>query len=145
MRSIAVAVAIVVSSLAPAGAQDTDKVPKDSVKIVATGCVKNKMLEAFDVEGEDLPDIRTQTFRLSAKKDLEAEVKRQNGRQTEVTGFVRKIDLQEPGLRLGGGRIVIGPAGSADPSRPGAPQTSRRIILLQVISLRPLEGPCTFK
>ena len=121
-----------------AAAQDAPKVPKDSLQLIVTGCLHDRMLEDADVESEDAPVVRARTFRLSAKKAMKEEMKGLNRRQVRVTGIVRKLDLQEPGLKVGRGRIVIGPAQPGGPGRPPVTDPADRIIAMDVVSIESL-------
>jgi hypothetical protein len=142
MRAVACALAILLSPAIAASNQEKPKIPKDSVELVVTGCYKDKFFRANDVSTEaKIEPPRQRVFRLSGKKTLIEAVKQREGRQVSVTGFVRKMDLQEPGLRLGGGRVVIG-APSSDPMRPPVAETRDRPILLEVVSFEELPGSC---
>lgn len=145
MRSLAPVLAVALAAIVNVSAQEKPKIPKDSVELVATGCYKDRFFRATDVSSDaDLAPTARRTFRLSGKKALVEAVKRMEGRQLSITGFVRKMDLQEPGLRLGGGRVVIG-APSSDPRRPPLPDNSDRPIFLEVVSYEELPGPCLEK
>lgn len=124
--------------------QEERKTPKDSIKLVVTGCLKGRVVKASQVvvtDDPDAPAIDKETFRLSGPKTLMAGIKDQDGRRVSVTGLVRKIDLREPGLKFKGGRIVIG-GSPGDPGRPPLPETADRPVVLEVISFEPLAEPC---
>ena len=125
-------------------AQEEPKPPKDSVQLVATGCLDKKVLEASRIEPADL-EVPVHTFSLSGKKDVMAEVKSHNKQRVAVTGWVRKIDLTEPGIKIGGSRIVIAPAHSSDPMRPQLPDQTRRIITMEALKVQPAAGTCDGK
>jgi len=122
------------------------KVPKDSTRVSIPGCSKGS---AFVVTASPEPD-RTSTeigigrrFRLTGPKDVLAEIKRREGSMIEVTGLVKKSDLKEGGIRLGGGRVRIGGANPQDPisGGPGHAPVSGNAIL-DVEGWRPLAETC---
>ena len=127
-------------------AQEERPVPKDSVRVSIPGCSKGS---AFGVtespEGERTSvEIKAgRRFRLTGKKDLLNEVKAREGYMIEVTGIVRKNDLQGPGgITLGGGRVRIG--GGAPVSNGGSPTQAppSANAILDVEGFRPLGEPC---
>jgi hypothetical protein len=144
MRTMLPVVAVAVLSVVVAAAQDGPKTPKDSVQLSASGCLKGRVLTISDtpevVDGGEL-DVPVHRFQLSGKKPLMAEVKRHDRERVDVTGFVRKLDLKEPGLRVPGGRILISPGQGQDshraPSRP-----IDRVILLELVEFRPSGVRC---
>jgi hypothetical protein len=61
----------------------------------------------------------------------------------EVTGIIRKNDLQATGITLGGGRVRIGggqPVAGAGSSANRAPESANAV--LDVEGFRPLGEPC---
>src|SRR5690242_3141381 len=101
--------------------QEHPKVPKDSVLLTVTGCLKGRVLAVSDVRREDTqsgPIVKAKSFRLAGKKDLMKEVKEQDGHLVDVTGIVKKSSLVEPGIKvgrnvtIGGGPPVAGSGGA---------------------------------
>jgi len=101
--------------------QEHPKVPKDSIMLVVTGCLKGRVLEVSDVRQEDTqsgPIVKAKSFRVSGKKDLMKDVKEYDGHLVDVTGIVKKSSLVEPGVRvgknvtIGGGPPVAGNGGA---------------------------------
>lgn len=135
MRTLTLALIAALAVTAGLTAQERTPVPKDSLELIVTGCLNDRMLEDVDVESEGAPVIRTRTFRLSAKKDVKAELKRLDHTPVRVTGIVRKIDLEEPGLKVKGGRVVIGPAQPSGPWRPPVTDPADRIIAMDVVAI----------
>src|SRR5689334_17626925 len=121
------------------------KVPKDSTRVSIPGCSKGS---AFVVTASPEPD-RTSTeiatgrrFRLTGPNEVLAEIKKREGSMIEVTGLVKKSDLNEGGIRLGGGHVRIGGANPQDPiSGPGRAPVSGNAIL-DVEGWRPLAESC---
>src|SRR5215471_15765878 len=71
-------------------------VPKDSIRVVITGCVKGRVIRAADVRQTDTTSglsIRSKTFRLEGKKDVMKGVKEVDGERAEVTGLIKKSAL----------------------------------------------------
>lgn len=129
----------------PLAAQEERPVPKDSVRVSIPGCSKGSAFVVTESpEGERTSvEIKTgRRFRLTGKKDLLNEIKAREGYMIEVTGIIRKNDLKESGISLGGGRVRIG--GGSPVSNGGsptqAPQSANAI--LDVEGFRPLGEPC---
>ena len=127
-------------------AQEERPVPKDSVRVSIPGCSKGSAFVVMDSPEGERTSVEIQTgrrFRLTGKKPLLEEIKTREGYMVEVTGIIRKNDLQGPGgISLGGGRVRIGGgppvSGAGDPTR--APQSASAI--LDVEGFRPLGEPC---
>ena len=84
--------------------QERPKVPKDSIMLVVTGCLKGRVLAVSDVRQEDTqsgPIVKAKSFRVAGKKDLMKEVKEHDGHLVDVTGIVKKSSLIEPGIKVG--------------------------------------------
>ena len=141
------------SSLAIAGVMCAAATPlavqrqpdKNEVELIVRGCLKGRELTADEISGHaELEKEVGVIFRLSAKGDISAEVKRHNGRRVDVTGLVKKTALATPGLRLGGGRIVIGGGPTAtDPTRNPARNPQSRMIPMDVTSLEVVAEACS--
>lgn len=142
MRRVAVVLACVSLGVVFAGAQEEEpKPPKDSLQLIVTGCLNKRVLNATRIEPEDMT-IDVHDFSLSGKKDVMAQVKDRNKQRVTVTGWVRKVDLTEPGFKVPGSRIRIGPATSSDPMRPQVPEQTRRLITMEAIRVEPSAGTC---
>src|ERR1051325_7350714 len=91
--------------------QEHPKVPKDSVLLTVSGCLKGRVLSVSDVRREDTqsgPIVRARSFRLAGKKDVMKGVKEHDGHLVDVTGLVRKSALIEPGVNVGKGVRIGG-------------------------------------
>lgn len=117
---------------------------KNSIELVVRGCLKGRELTAEEISGsDDLEQEIGVIFRLSAKGDVNNEIKRQNGRFVEVTGLVKKTALATPGFKIGGGRIVIGGGPrSTDPTRDPARNPSRRIVPMDTTVIEMIAESC---
>lgn len=121
------------------------KVPKDSIELTVTGCLKGRVLAVSDVRRPDTesgPPVRARSFRLAGKGDVMDDVKSHDRHLVDVTGLVRKSALIEPGVKigrhitLGGGAPV---AGSGGGSRPAPPEM---IPVMDVWSIRMRSAGC---
>jgi hypothetical protein len=132
--------------------QEPKKIPKDSVEVAATGCLKGKAFAALAPREEGVahgPDVRGRTFRLDGPKDLMKDVKKNDGHLVEVVGLVRKMDLQQNGIQghLGGMRVGVGsPSGTAPMGGGvvGAPDPASGVVIMDISSLRTVADTCTF-
>src|SRR3954467_4826069 len=103
--------------------QEKPKVPKDSIELVVSGCLKGRVLAVSDVRQEDTqsgPIVKSKSFRVAGKKDVMKDVKEHDGHLVDVTGIVKKSSLIEPGVRVGknvtiGGGPPVAGSGSATP------------------------------
>jgi hypothetical protein len=128
------------------GAQERE-VPKDSMRLSIPGCASNRRFIVAERPGHEpvRSDIRAgRRFRLNGKKGMLAEIKKQDGTMIEVTGLVRKMDFEERGIGMAGGRIRVGGAlprarmGGADVGHdPGYDE-----VTIDVESWRPLPESC---
>jgi hypothetical protein len=140
-NAIVVAVALACAG-AVAPAQERP-VPKDSARIAIAGCATGTKFivgraPSHEPVRSDIPPGRR--FRLNGKKDLIADIKKQEGMMIEVTGLVRQSDLGGPGgVSVGGVRIGGGPpqAGSGGRSNVGTLDP-----VMDVESWRPLTEQC---
>jgi hypothetical protein len=97
-------------------------VPKDSQRVSLTGCARGRN---FTVIRRDTPepvnsDIAAgRRFRLHGQKRMLEEIAREET-MVQVTGLVRKMDIQERGIGIAGGRVRIGGAVPQAPMGGGA-------------------------
>lgn len=150
MRAFAIAAAtIALFGVVSAQAQETArKVPKDSLRVTVTGCLKGRVLAVTSSRDEEAdvqtgPDLAGRSFRLAGKKDVMSVVKDQNGNTVRVVGLIRKMDLEPGGMRFKGGRIVVGGARSNDPSRPSVPDPASNVVVMDIEGIQPLDAGCT--
>jgi hypothetical protein len=143
----ALALLLAAAPLAAAVAQEAQeerpKVPKDSLLVVITGCIKGRVIRSADVRQVDTTsgyNVRGTTFRLAGKKDVMNAVKEEDGRQAEVTGLIKKSSLIEPGMKFKGGRIVIG--GGTTAGTGSMPSPAENVLVLDALTVRGLGGSC---
>jgi hypothetical protein len=118
-------------------------VPKDSIRVVITGCVKGRVIHAADVKQTDTtsgPTIKAKTFRLEGKKDVMSAVKDVDGDRAELTGLIKKSALIEPGMSVMGGRVRIGGGSSGGPN--SLPDPAQDVVVLDVENVQALGGTC---
>ena len=137
-----IAIAVVVLS-GPLVAQEEKPVPKDSVRVTIPGCTKGYVFTAgrrtADQPGSvDIPE--GMHMRMNGPKKMMAAIKAHEGSMVEITGLMKRGQLNPEGVGLGGGvRITPGPApagGSLSPA-PGASQ-----ITIDVEGWRTAVGDC---
>src|SRR5262245_12931259 len=104
-------------------AQETRPVPKDSVRVLIPGCTKGYVFTAGrrSVENPGSVDIPVgMHFRMNGPKKLLAEIKAHEGTMIEVTGVMKKGQIRNDGVNVGGG-VRVGPGAASDPGSRPAP------------------------
>jgi hypothetical protein len=128
--------------------QEVKPIPKDSVEIVTTGCLKGRVftsIGAREAEGPVRgPDVTGRSFRLAGPRPVMEEVKRNNGRLVEVTGLVRRSALtQSSGMRVGKTGVVIGaPPPSSDPLGMSMRSPNGGLVVMDASSVQFLDTSC---
>jgi hypothetical protein len=129
----------------PGGQQEErPKVPKDSLLVTVTGCLKGRVVRAEDVRQPDTTSgmtVRNHSFRVAGKKDVMSAVKENNGQRVEISGLIKKSSLIEPGVRFKGGRVVIG-GGSPGGSTSTLPDPADNVVVLDAVTVQALGGSC---
>lgn len=141
--------AVAAVTTAPSWAQERPKVDEHSAEVVVRGCAKGRALVPLDVEGT-APTPRVllgRAIRLNGKKDLMKEIERAKGKLIEVTGLVRRSDLQPqgPGMTIGRTRVTVGGSSptSMDPTRADpARQAMTNVVTMDASGFRVLEDVC---
>jgi hypothetical protein len=136
--------ALLLAVCAPLAAQEKE-VPKDSERIAVPGCARGRTfivgerLEHEPVRSDIEPARR---LRLSGPKKVLDEIKLHERTRIEVTGLIRKAQVDERGVSVAGGRIRIGgglpQAGTNDPRR----DPLYNEVVIDVEGWRQLEGDC---
>jgi hypothetical protein len=136
----------VIASASLLAAQEEKKVPKDSARVTLQGCAKGRtfIVGPRTEHGSANLDIAPgRRFQLNGPKKVLAAIKEVESRTVEVTGLVRKADLEpQGGLSVAGGRIRIGGADPREPVGGAASSSSYSQAVLDVESSRALGGPC---
>ena len=135
-------------SLVDVHAQESRKVPSDSVEVEARGCLKGRVFTATAPPEEERttkgPDITGHSFRVNADREVMDLVKKYNGQFVEIVGIVRKAALDDQGLgmKIGkGARVVIGAPGG-DPTRMNSPSAAPSVATMDMIAVRLLSDRC---
>src|SRR4051812_3188459 len=144
-----ITLALLLVSLTIAGPQETPKqekpkVPKDSIELVVTGCLKGRVLAVSDVRQEDTqsgPIVKSKSFRVAGKKDIMKDVKENDGHLVDVTGIVKKSSLVEPGVRVGK-NVTIGGGPPVAGSGGATPIPNEYIPVLDAESVRMRASSC---
>jgi hypothetical protein len=126
-----------------AGQEDRPRVPADSIELGIIGCLKGRVLSASEVRQTDVqsgPPIRARSFRLAGKGDLMKEVKRQNEHIVEVTGIVKRSDLNSRGVKIGR-RVVVG-GGSPVAGGNTRQDPADNVVVMDITSVRLRGGSC---
>jgi hypothetical protein len=146
MRLHFTVLALLLSASVVAAQEGEKKVPKDSTRVTLQGCAKGRtfIVGPKSEHGSANLDIAPgRRFRLNGNKKLLAEIKSGEDRMVEITGLIKKADLNPPqGLAIAGGRVRIG---GADPREPvGAPISSAPYnqITFDLESTRALPDRC---
>jgi hypothetical protein len=138
---------ILLLAAAPAQTSEEKKIPKDSVEIVAMGCLKGRVFTGIPSQETDTvrgPDVTGRTFRLNGNREVIDVVKKHDRHVVEVVGLVTKAAFADggPGKRIGNTRVVIGgPLPRAEPG--GAPRPPMPSVpVMDVSSVRFVSDVC---
>jgi len=127
-------------------AQEQAKVPKDSARIAIPGCARDRVFIVADAPDHEPVGTRLEPgrrFRMAGKRELLDAIKAREGTMVEVTGLVRKADLEgSGGVRLFGGRVRIGGAQPQAPLSDVQRNSTYAEVVLDVESYRMLTDPC---
>jgi hypothetical protein len=119
--------------------QEKPRVPKDSIELVLTGCLKGRVLAVSAVRRTDVesgPDIRARSFRLAGKRDVMDSVKREDHHLVDVTGIVKRSALYQEGMKVGKGITISGGRPVAGSGAMAAPDPSQMVPVMDVESIR---------
>lgn len=132
--------------IAVAGLQAQEKpLRKDEVRVQIPGCAYNRtFITGAAPAGELVGAIKEgRRFKLSASKELLADIKKQEPSMIEITGRIRRADLTDTrGVPLGGGVRVGGGRPQAPTSTVGRPDLGYSEAMIDVESFRLLPERC---
>jgi len=121
-------------------------VPKDSERIFIPGCAHNRVF-TVGPRREDQPgrsDIAPgMRMLMNGPKKLLNDIKAHESNEIELTGLIRKSDMQQPGVKIGS-HVRIGPGPSPTGSNPGRDYNSNQ-VMIDVEGWRTLTGSCPAK
>jgi hypothetical protein len=134
-------------SIAAVGAQEAPGVPKDSALISINGCARNGTFTVGERREDQPGSLEIEPgvrFRLEGPKKLLSEIKARQRTALQVTGLIRKVDVNGPqGVGVLGGRVRIGGARvPQDPIANPARDPAYNQPVLDVRSWRSLTGDC---
>ena len=141
---VATVAALPLAAQDPAQQEEHRKVPKDSVEVTVTGCLKGRVLSASDVRQTDVesgPRVAQKAFRLAGPKDLMKQVKDNDGQRVEITGLIKKSALIEPGMKFKGGRVVVG-GGTMGTASSGIPDPAENTVVMDMSAVQLIGGSC---
>jgi len=129
------------------GQEQEPKVPKDSVRLSIPGCVEGRRFIVMQRERPEPVDPSAiqpgRRFRLNGKKQTLLEMQEQKATMIEVTGLIRRSEVDERGVRVAGGRVRIGGNQPQAPVSGGVGRDSGyNEVILDVESWRSLADRC---
>ena len=140
-----VLIAAVVALATAAVAGQEKPLPNNEVRVAIPGCAYNRtFISGTAPAGEPVGSIAEgRRFKMSASKDLLASITRQAPAMIEITGRIRRTDLDDTrGLPLGGGVRVGGGRPQAPTSSVGRPAIGYTEVQIDVESFRLLPDSC---
>ena len=117
------------------------RIPEDSVELTVIGCLKGRVLKTVEQRQKDVesgPNVGERTFRLAGKKDVMKAVTEHDRQLVEVVGIVRRADLDDKGVTIGGVAISGGP-----PVADRRPGPAANVAVMDVESVRLRASSCT--
>ena len=138
---------VAVASTGLLTAQEERKVPKDSERVSIRGCARDRTF-IVGARSEDQPgtlDVAPgRRFRLNGPKKILDDIKARERTPIEVTGLIRKSDVNPPqGIPVLGGRVRIGGAVPRDPISDPARDPAYNQAVIDVESWRAVAGECS--
>src|SRR5262245_659822 len=102
MKTIGILVAVAALS-APMIAQEKKPVPKNSVRVSIPGCTKGYIFTAGRRTADQPGSVNIPEgmhLRMNGPKDVIAEIKKHEGSMIEITGLMRKGQLDTEGVAI---------------------------------------------
>lgn len=118
-------------------------VPKDSARLSISGCARGRVFTVarspeHELRGTELQEGRK--LRLEGPKQILAEIKSHEGSMVELTGLMRRADIEQPGISVAGGHVRIAPAGPPGSTAGRDPGPQQAIVDIE--SWRLLNSSC---
>jgi hypothetical protein len=129
--------------MASVGAQEKP-LPKNEVRVQIAGCAYNRtFISGTAPAGEPVGAIKEgRRFKMSASKDLLNDIKKQEPSMIEITGRIRRADLDDVrGIPVGGG-VRIGGGRPQAAVGIGRPDLGYSEVMIDVESFRLLPDTC---
>ena len=134
------------AAVATAGVAAQEKpLPKNEVRVQIPGCAYNRtFISGSAPAGEPVGSIAEgRRFKMSGSKELLASINRQVPSMIEITGRIRRADLDDTrGIPLGGGVRIGGGRPQAPTSSVGRPDVGYAEVQIDVESFRLLPESC---
>jgi hypothetical protein len=143
MRTIAL-LALPVLLVAGLDAQEKP-LPKNEVRVQVAGCAYNRtFITGTSPAGEPVGALKEgRRLKLNASKDLLARITKQEPSMIEITGRIRRADLDDTrGIPVGGGVRIGGGRPQAPTSSVGGPALGYNEVMIDVESFRLLPDTC---
>jgi hypothetical protein len=144
MKHLLFATFAAASAIATLTAQETKPVPKDSVRVRVPGCSKNYMFTAGRA-AEDQPGgtvVPEGThLRMNGPKKVMADIKGNEGSRIEITGIIKKGQVAQDGVAIGG--VRIGPGNSGPSAGYGGMSPGGGQLMIDVEGWRRVPGECS--
>jgi hypothetical protein len=144
MKHLLFATLAAASAIVTLTAQETKPVPKDSVRVMVSGCSKNYMFTAGRAS-EDQPGgtvVPEGThLRMNGPKKVMAEIKGNEGSRIEITGIIKKGQVAQDGVAIGG--VRIGPGNSGPSAGYGGMSRGSGQLMIDVEGWRRVAGECS--
>src|SRR4051812_40798680 len=113
MKFIAAILVSVAISTVSIGAQETKKVPKDSMRVIVPGCTKGYVFTAGAKKEDQVGRSGVPEgihLRMNGPKKMINDIKAHEGSMVELTGLMKKGQYAGTGINVGGG-VRVGPTG----------------------------------
>ena len=120
--------------------QEKPRVPEDSIELTVIGCLTGRALKTIENRQREVergPYVGERTFRLAGKKDVMKEVKKHDRHLVEVVGIVRRADLDDKGVKIGGVTVS-----GASPMSGRIPSPASNVAVMDVESVRLRSNSC---
>jgi len=141
-RRIAVVVLLALSG-AWVCAQEVKPVPKDSIRISIPGCAKGAVFTVGLRTAEEPGSINLPEgthMHMNGPKKILSDIKAHEGVRIELSGIVKRMDLQPDAMSVGKGVSISQGVPRSAPTTGGAPVPSQ--IQIDVEGWRQIPGDC---
>lgn len=122
-------------------AQQERPVPKDSARLLIAGCAHGRVFTVGrdpDLESHSVELAEGMKLRLEGPKKVLNDIKAREGSMVELTGLMKRSDVQQPGIGIGS-HVRIAPA---TPMGRGAYDPGPQMPIVDVESFRLLNSSC---
>jgi hypothetical protein len=143
MKTLVLALVVSTAAWYQEPSQERPRVPDDSVELVVSGCLKNRVLAVSDARQADTqsgPIVRGKSFRLAGKGDVMKQLKKEDGSYVEVTGIVKRSALDAKGIKIGK-RVAVG-GGSPVSGTKAIPDPVADVAVMDISSIRHRSTSC---